>query len=99
MNLPQKFFTQLYTTWGRQNWWPADSPFEVIVGAILTQNTAWTNVELALAQLRAAGKLTVDGVGSAPIPALEQLIRSAGLFRQKAQRLRRFVAFLGAHYS
>ena len=72
--------------------------FEVIVGAILTQNTSWTNVERALASLRAAGKLSVAGIRQVPLPKLEQLIRSSGYFRQKAQRLKNFVAFLDARY-
>jgi endonuclease III related protein len=91
-------FTTLFRAWGRQHWWPAESRFEVIVGAFLTQNTAWTNVELAMAKLRAAGVLCLEGIRQVPLAELEQLIRSAGYFRQKAQRLKRFVAFLDEKY-
>src|ERR1700722_333371 len=56
------YYQALYQAWGRQHWWPAETRFEVIVGAYLTQNTAWTNVELALAQLRAARLLNVEGI-------------------------------------
>lgn len=89
----------LYRAWGPQHWWPARTRFEVIVGAFLTQNTSWTNVERAMAQLRAAGVLSVDGIRRTPQPRLEQLVRSAGYFRQKAQRLKTFVAYLDQHYA
>ncbi len=92
------FYRTLYRTWGRQHWWPARSRFEVIVGAYLTQNTAWTNVELALNQLRRAGLLNVAGIRQTPVEELEQLIRSAGYFRQKARSLKNFVAFLDEGY-
>jgi len=94
----REFYPLLFRTWGPQHWWPAHSRFEVIVGAYLTQNTAWTNVERALAQLRSAGVLSLDGIRRTPLPELEQLIRSAGYFRQKAQRLRTFVDFLDRTY-
>jgi endonuclease III related protein len=92
------YFSTLYRTWGPQHWWPAESPFEVIVGAYLTQNTSWTNVERALANLRKAGVLTVSGIRRVPLPKLEKLIRSAGYFRQKAKRLKIFVKFLDERY-
>lgn len=94
----REFFVALYKAWGRQHWWPARSRFEVIVGAFLTQNTAWTNVEKAMAQLREAGVLSVDGIRRTPQAKLERLIRSAGYFRQKAQRLKNFVAYLDARH-
>ncbi len=91
-------FRTLYQRWGHQHWWPAETPFEVIVGAYLTQNTAWTNVEKALDQLRLAGILSVEGIRSVDLSELEKLIRSAGYFRQKAARLKQFVAFLDQRY-
>ncbi len=91
-------YRKLSRTWGRQHWWPAETPFEVIVGAILTQNTSWTNVERALASLRDAGKLSVEGIRDVPLAKLEELVRSSGYFRQKAQRLKNFVAFLDSRY-
>ena len=92
------YYRTLFSAWGRQHWWPAQSRFEVIVGAYLTQNTAWTNVEKALRNLRRARLLTISGIRRTPPSELEQLIRSAGYFRQKAQRLKTFVQFLDQHY-
>jgi endonuclease-3 related protein len=71
----------------------------VIVGAFLTQNTAWTNVEKAMANLRAARLLSLSGIRRVPLAELERLIRSSGYFRQKAARLKRFVAFLDKRYA
>lgn len=94
----RNYYRVLFRAWGRQHWWPAESPFEVIVGAYLTQNTAWTNVERALENLRDAQVLSVDGIRRVPIARLERLIRPSGYFRQKAQRLKTFVRFLDARY-
>src|SRR5580658_7207056 len=93
------FYRTLLTAWGPQHWWPAHTPFEIIVGTFLTQNTAWTNVELALANLRAANLLSIEGIRRVPLPDLERRIRPSGYFRQKAQRLKAFVAFLDRQYS
>jgi endonuclease-3 related protein len=94
----RKIYRRLHRALGPQHWWPAESPFEVIVGAILTQNTSWTNVERALAKLREANALNVKGIRSLPLAELEQLVRSSGYFRQKAERLKRFVDFLDERY-
>ena len=91
-------YRKLSRAWGRQHWWPAETSFEVIVGAILTQNTSWTNVERAMNNLRAAGVLSVEGIRELPLPRLETLVRPSGYFRQKAQRLKNFVAFLDARH-
>jgi endonuclease III related protein len=99
---PQKtvhaIYRKLSRAWGPQHWWPAETPFEVIAGAVLTQNTSWTNVEYALANLRVAGGLSVDGIRALPLERLEQLVRPSGYFRQKSRRLKQFVAFLDANY-
>jgi endonuclease III related protein len=92
------YYHTLFSAWGRQHWWPAQSRFEMIVGAYLTQNTAWTNVEKALGNLRRARLLSVRGIRRATQPELEQMIRPAGYFRQKAQRLKTFVGFLDDRY-
>jgi len=92
------YYHTLFAAWGRQHWWPAQSRFEVIVGAYLTQNTSWSNVESALGSLRQARRLSIRGIRRTPLPALEKLIRSAGYFRQKAQRLKTFVRFLDRRY-
>ena len=83
---------------GAQHWWPAGSAFEVVVGAYLTQNTAWINVERAMANLRSAGVLSIAGIRQTPIEALERLVRPAGYFRQKAARLKRFVEHLDSRH-
>src|SRR6267154_6061342 len=95
----QAYYRMLFSAWGCQHWWPARTRFEVIVGAYLTQNTAWTNVESALTNLRSARLLNLQGIRQVPLARLEQLIRSAGYFRQKAKRLKLFVAFLDHHYN
>jgi endonuclease III related protein len=97
-NEVRQFYRALYRAWGAQHWWPAETRFEVIVGAYLTQNTAWTNVELALANLRRAQVLSVEGIREVPLGTLERLIRPSGYFRQKAARLKTFVAFLDSQY-
>ena len=93
-----QYYRALYRAWGPQHWWPAETRFEVIVGAYLTQNTAWTNVELALANLRAARVLSVEGIREVSLRELERLIRPSGYFRQKAARLKTFIAFLDQQY-
>jgi endonuclease III related protein len=94
----RQYYRALYRAWGAQHWWPAETCFEVIVGAYLTQNTAWKNVELALANLRSAKALSVDGIRRVSLAKLEQLLRPSGYFRQKAKRLKTFVAFLDKKY-
>jgi len=94
----QSYYRTLSQEWGPQHWWPAQSRFEVIVGAYLTQNTAWTNVEKALANLRAARLLSVRGIRGPSLREIERQIRPAGYFRQKAKRLKLFVAFLDQRY-
>src|SRR5204863_8924853 len=92
------YYYTLFQVWGPQHWWPARTRFEVIVGAYLTQNTSWTNVERALRRLRSAGLLNLRAMREVSLTKLESQIRSAGYFRQKAQRLKTFVAFLDDHY-
>ena len=94
----RNYYTALSGAWGAQHWWPAETQFEVIVGAYLTQNTAWTNVERALANLRRANLLSVEGIRAVRLPRLQRLIRPSGYFRQKAARLKTFVAFLDDKY-
>ncbi len=77
---------------GPSRWWPGDSPFEVAVGAVLTQNTAWSNVEKALARLRAAGALSPLALWRMPIEELEEALRPSVFFRQKTKRLRNLLA-------
>jgi endonuclease III related protein len=96
--IPQ-YYTALLSRYGPQNWWPARSRFEVIVGAYLTQNTNWSNVEKALLNLRRARRLSVSAMRATPIDELETLVRPSGYFRQKARNLKTFIAFLDERYS
>ena len=100
--MPDQQIAAMYSilprAWGRQHWWPAQSRFEVIVGAFLTQNTSWSNVELAMRSLRSARALSLDGIRKVSLRQLEQLIRSSGYFRQKAARLKTFLEFLDSKY-
>jgi endonuclease-3 related protein len=92
------FYRTLYRAWGPQHWWPAETSFEVIVGAYLTQNTSWTNVERAMVNLRRAQVLSVDGIRKLKVARLERLIQPSGYFRQKAKRLKTFITFLDRQY-
>jgi endonuclease III-like uncharacterized protein len=87
-----ELYGALFCAWGPQHGWPAGSRFEVIVGAYLTQNTAWTNVERVLANLRAARLHSVKGIRRVRLAEFERLIRTSGYFRQKALRLKTKVA-------
>ncbi|MBI3028621.1 MAG: endonuclease III domain-containing protein [Candidatus Rokubacteria bacterium] len=91
-------YEALLTRFGAQHWWPARTRFEVVVGAILTQNTAWGNVERALAALRAHRLLSPARLAALPAGRLAPLIRSSGYFRVKARRLKTFLAHLNGRY-
>lgn len=91
-------FCALLNAFGPQHWWPARTAFEVILGSILVQNTAWTNAERALARLRAAHALNTRAMRQMPLAQLEQLIRPAGFFRQKSRTIKAFVAFSDQEY-
>ncbi|MGH9731866.1 MAG: endonuclease III domain-containing protein [Candidatus Acidiferrales bacterium] len=93
------YYHTLYESLGPQAWWPAKTPFEVIVGAILTQSTNWTNVERAIANLRREHLLTPRAMARVSPAHLASLIRSSGYFRQKAKKLKAFVRFLREEYS
>lgn len=94
----ENFYRFLYMRFGAQNWWPAKTPFEVIVGAILTQNTNWTNVERAITNLRRAKLLSPRKLHTVNIKRLSRLIRPAGYFNVKAKRLKNFTEFLFSRY-
>lgn len=87
-------YRTLAQAYGPLHWWPAKTRFEVIVGAFLTQNTSWKNVELALKNLRRSGILNVRGIREVSLEDLEKLVRASGYFRQKAARLKAFVEYL-----
>ena len=89
-----RVYRVLRKTFGHQHWWPGDTPFEVMVGAILTQNTAWVNVEKAILNLKEANMLSLRAFHKITRQALSRLIRPAGYFNIKADRLKHFVDFL-----
>ncbi len=91
-------YNTLYQHFGPQHWWPGETPFEITVGAILTQNTAWRNVEKAILNLKRAGLLAPEALYRLPLPYLATLIRPAGFFNLKAKRLKNFLEFLFKEY-
>ena len=88
-------FDALLTRYGPQYWWPGETPFEVIVGAILTQNTSWTNAARAITALKAGGKLSAAAIRATEIDQLAALIRPSGYFNAKARKLRAMAEFIG----
>ncbi len=92
-------YQRLYALYGPQNWWPAQTPFEVILGAILTQNTRWENVRMALDNLRAAAVLEPQAIAALDDTQLQELIRPSGFFRQKTATLRRMLQVLMDDYA
>lgn len=94
-----KIYRILYRAYGPRHWWPGETPFEVMVGAILTQNTSWKNVEKAIAALKGKGVLHPEGVHHLQESTLASLIRSSGYYRIKARRLKAFVEFLFEEYN
>jgi endonuclease-3 related protein len=91
-------FDRLLAAYGPRQWWPADSPFEVIVGAMLVQNTSWQNVRKAIDNLRRNDLLEPHALDAVPLEELEELIRPAGYYRIKARRLRNVLDFLVDRY-
>jgi endonuclease-3 related protein len=87
-------FLQLLEHFGPRFWWPAETPFEVCIGAILTQNTAWTNVEKAISALKGARVLTMEGIEAIETGRLAELIRPAGYYNVKSARIKGFVRWL-----
>jgi endonuclease-3 related protein len=85
---PLSLYEALYARYGDLEWWPAEGPFEVMVGAVLTQRASWHNVEMALSNLRGAGIHDHGTLLATPMERLEALIRPTGTYRQKARRLR-----------
>lgn len=89
----------LFAAYGQQHWWPAETHFEMIIGAYLTQATAWKSVERSLENLRSAGALTIEGVRSIPETELRELIRPSGFVQRKTAALKAFVRFLDESYA
>jgi endonuclease-3 related protein len=91
-------YERLSRAFGPQRWWPGESPFEVLVGAVLVQNTAWKNVERAIANLRDAGFMSPEALYALPADELAELIRPAGYFQVKTRRLRNLLKFVHDEY-
>ena len=87
-------YHSLHAHYGDLAWWPADSAFEIAVGAILTQNTDWRNVEKALGNLKSANALSIEAILEMPTDQLEMLVRPSGYFRMKTDRLKQLCEFL-----
>ena len=93
-----KIYENLYSTFGPQNWWPAEDDFEVIVGAILTQSVSWKNVETAIENLKNQNLLNLEGILAVDKTKLGQLIRSTRYYNQKADKLKRFCIYIKQQY-
>jgi len=91
-------YNRLLSHYGPQHWWPAQEPFEVIIGAILTQSAAWGNVEKAIANLRATKALSPGALRDLPISELATLVHPCGYYNAKALKLKSFAYWLGNHY-
>ena len=91
-----KIYNLLFRRYGSQHWWPGDSPFEVMVGAILTQSAAWQNVEKAIVNLKTAGVMSPAVLRQIPTPELAQLIHPTGYYNAKAVKLQALVRWLRA---
>lgn len=94
----RKFYEHLLKAYGPQQWWPAKTPFEVVIGAYLTQNTAWKAVEKSIANLAARDLLRVATIRELPEAELRELIRPSGFIMRKAAAIKAFVAFLDSDY-
>jgi len=95
----RRMHDRLVQAYGPQHWWPAETAFEMILGAYLTQNTSWKAAEGSLANLREAGTLTLDGLRAIRLDRLQQLVRPSGFFTRKAPALKAFVAMLDEEFS
>ncbi|MCD5411818.1 MAG: hypothetical protein LRZ90_03145 [Thermodesulfovibrionales bacterium] len=95
----RQIYDRLYLFYGPQQWWPGDSPFEIAVGAILTQNTNWSNVEMAIKNLKREKALNAKTLHDLPIEKLASIIKPAGYFNVKARRLKAFIEFLVNNYN
>jgi endonuclease-3 related protein len=91
-------YNLLFTAYGPQNWWPAESQFEMMIGAILTQNTSWKNVEKAIQNLKRRDLLSVEALSDISVPTLAEHIRPAGYFNIKAKRLKNLIVFIQEKY-
>jgi endonuclease-3 related protein len=94
----QTIYTRMYEQLGSQHWWPGETPFEVMVGAILTQNTSWKNVERAIENLKGVGLLSLEALSALPPGLLAEYIRPAGYYNIKAVRLQNLLTFINVEH-
>lgn len=94
----ENVYTLLYRAYGPQGWWPGEGPLDVAIGAILTQSSAWTNVEMALANLKAARCWSLEAIHGTPQDELAAIIRSSGYFNAKARKLKAFASHVMSNY-
>lgn len=90
---------RLYRSYGPQGWWPGGGPLDVIIGAILTQAAAWTNVEMAITNMKSAGCWSLEAIDSQPEEALAAIIRPSGYFNAKARKLKAFASHLQVNHA
>ena len=93
-----KIYQKMFDAFGPRQWWPGETPFEVVIGAILTQNTNWSNVEKAIKNLKTAGKLSPEGIYGLSVTDLAELIKPSGFFNVKAKRVKTFINWLFSRY-
>jgi len=86
-------YSLMLNHFGNLNWWPGETDFEIIIGAILTQNTSWTNVEKSISLIKGKGLMNPKALYDLPTDELAQLVRSSGYFNQKAKKIKRFLSF------
>jgi endonuclease-3 related protein len=98
MHKLMEIYKALFEAFGPQDWWPGETPFEVMVGAVLTQNTNWRNVSRAIAHLKGADLLSLEALTAVPTPMLADKIRPAGYYNLKADRLKNLLHFINREY-
>ena len=96
---PHELYEFLFLHFGSQHWWPAETPFEVVVGAVLTQQVAWKNVEKAIDNLKNNHVLDLSKISNLPLGKLEVYIKPTGFYRQKAKRLKGICAYISSEYN
>lgn len=99
MNKVLEIYKIFLTHFGPQGWWPGDSPFEIMIGAVLTQNTNWTNVNKAIGDLKKENLLSFVKLHDLPVEVLAEKIRPAGYFNLKAARLKNLLHFIAQEYN
>ncbi len=93
-----QLYTRLHRYYGDQHWWPADTPFEVVVGAILTQNTSWSNVVRAIDNLKKRKLLSIKSMRNASRRQLQEAVRPSGFYKQKTERIINFIRYIYDRY-